>query len=101
MCPLWTGGLQRGQKGCSARKQGRKQGSLPSASDRRSRPPLTQQCAPYGRAGYWKLVISVKILRQNSPNTTHMTGLTSFTLPVSTLSTTQVMMANMMPVAME
>ena len=38
---------------------------------------------------------------QNSANTTHMTGLISFTLPVTTLSTTQVMMANMMPVAME
>ena len=76
----------------------RSEGSVRVPANRIS---LARQCAPYGRAGHWKLVISVNILKQNSANTTHMTGLISFTLPVTTLSTTQVMMANMMPVAME
>ena len=57
----------------------------------------------YDEMGYRVLnkLVSELVGKANSANTTHMTGLISFTLPVTTLSTTQVMMANMMPVAME
>ena len=100
MRPLWAAASSASRRDAVQGSKGANKGACCGASDRRSRPPLTRQCAPYGRAGYWKFVISVTILRQNSPNTTHMMGLTSFTLPVSTLRMTQVMMANMMPVAM-
>ena len=50
---------------------------------------------------YEKFVTSAMILRANSPKIPHMIGETSFTLPVKTLMMTQVIIANMMPVAIE